>query len=221
MPHTTRRNYKSKLEERCAPLTDTGLRGVETADAIYEVFEKENIAKQSLYSDIQDLGEMAIDILKKLDSRRVIGGLKFASCEETNDDHIRVYDAHRIIDRVFDILMTAEERIELLSDQLSDAFDSQIGLHKRLGTLGQALKTVQEKQLEVYYVGENATEEEAAAFHIAELNGSKFVRTIKGPKSLTPVQIPSDKPIERATQSPVSTKVVNPKQKPASRSAAA
>lgn len=177
MPHSTRKNYKSKLEEKDPLLVETILEGVSTADAIYATFEKENVARRELYSETQTVGEMAIDVVKKLDMHRNVGGLKFSVCEEVNDDCIRVYDAYSILDRVFDILMIAEERIEILAERLDESTSYQAGLNKRLATLSKKLEDVHHRQHEAYYVGENPTETEISTFEEAESKGGKYKRS--------------------------------------------
>lgn len=219
MVHSSRRNYKSKLISKGDDVVEAGVTGSTNADKVYDFIEHENIAKKQLSNEIIIAGEIGIDLVKKLDETRNIGRLKFAECQEVNDDVIGKKSAFDIIDRLIDIILAAEERIDVYAEHVTSLESSESGMRKKLATIEDKMEEARTLQHELYNVGKGATESEIQAFRNAEKAGEKFHRFQSDQSQANIRQAPPTPPITPEqvitprieTPSPASVKAQVPK----------
>lgn len=177
MPHTTRKNYKAKLLQKDEVSLADSLSQVSAADKVYAFLDKESVSKTQLHRSLAEVADMAVDVVRKADEFNEVGGLRYAKAEELNDDRLKYFDSLTMLDRVFEILMISEERIETLSEALNEAVQSRGMVSKRLEHLLTKVAENERLQREVYDIGKEPSENEIAEFEEAEENGEKYIRT--------------------------------------------
>jgi len=177
MPHTTRQNYKSKLLAQQPTASGNAIAHVAASDKLFDILEKEERDKRQLHKLIAEVAGVAIDVVKKLDQYSDIGGMNFMKCEEVNDDRLNMFDAFTILNRVFDIFLDTEERVDKMAEALHDSEESSMAMLSRTQGLLEKTYMAEKLQHEVYDIGKSPSETEIAQFQSAEEIGEKYVRT--------------------------------------------
>jgi len=177
MPHTTRQNYKSKLLQKEVSIVQSSLQQGDLNDRFYRVLEKEERDKALLHRLIAEVANVSVDVVRTMDKTSEVGSLKFAKCEELNDDKLTMCDAFSILNRTFDVLLTAEERIEELSVALSDATSAAKALASRTNIMMEKVAAASMLQHELYNIGKAPTEQEIEEFDRAETEGKVYLRS--------------------------------------------
>lgn len=177
MPHTTRKNYKSKLLEKKDDLSRATQRTIDVNHKVFEVLEKEEHDKQLLHNLIADVANMSVDLVRKMDEHSDVGELRFAKCEELNDDRLKLYDSFTVLDRVFDIMLMAEERVEELSSVVYESKRLASSFATQIQALELKTDKAQHLRNELYNIGKSPTSDELHQFAAAEAEGEKYVRS--------------------------------------------
>lgn len=176
MPHTTRKNYKTRLEERREIDGEAHTEAVAQLDEAYTLFKQggENIVEFRRGMNV--LARTAISLVDTMDESRITGNLRFAAIKCDADDLLLRLDGKNIIRRTIDILLAAQERVELLAENLAASERARTALTFKAQSLQLVARQNLHHQYEMYYVGSNPTDTEKLQYNKSVGETGKYSR---------------------------------------------
>jgi len=180
MPHTRRSNYKAKLEEALQRVAgketfydDTALRA---ATNTTNVVVNTSIESRALHDLLITVASQAKSLAEAMDECQNTGPLVAVDVGDEVDEHLSHEPGKVILRRVRDVLAAAESRVFGLSVAFEQLENEYRTLRESVTHLKDKNRILQERNLELYHIGDSPDASEAAAFMKSSQSGSDYKR---------------------------------------------